>query len=52
MSFRAFRLKPRSLASPRTLRMMFNALFNRLGHRTLWTLRGVLRARAGGGREK
>jgi glycosyltransferase involved in cell wall biosynthesis len=38
---RAFRLKPRSLAAPRTARVLFNALFNRLGHRVLWTLRRI-----------
>ena len=52
MSLRAFRLKPRSLVSPLTLRRLFNALFNRLAHRTLWTLRSVLRTRAGGRRDK
>jgi glycosyltransferase involved in cell wall biosynthesis len=42
---RAFRLKPRSLVSPRTLRVLVNALFNRLGHRALWTLRRMLSSR-------
>ena len=42
---RAFRLKPRSLVSPRTLRVLVNALFNRLGHRVLWTLRRILSSR-------
>ena len=34
-------LRPASALSPRTLRMMFNALFNRIGHRVLWTVRGL-----------
>jgi hypothetical protein len=34
--------KPRSLVSVRTLRMIANALFNRVGHRLLWTFRRVL----------
>lgn len=41
----AFRFKPRSLVSPRTLRMLLNALFNRLGHRLLWTARRVFAPR-------
>ena len=45
---RSFRLKPRGLLSPRTFRVLFNALFNRLGHRALWTLRGIARLTAGG----
>lgn len=39
---RAFRLRPRSLVAPRTARMLFNALFNRIGHRLLWNARRVL----------
>ena len=46
MALRAFRLKPGSLVSPRTLRMLLNALFNRLAHRVLWTLRRAFRAPA------
>jgi glycosyltransferase involved in cell wall biosynthesis len=42
---RGFRLKPRSLVSARTLRMLVNALFNRLGHRMLWTMRRLLSSR-------
>ena len=42
---RAFRLKPRSMVSPRTLRVLANALFNRFGHRVLWTLRRMLSTR-------
>ena len=45
---RSFRLKPRNLLSPRTFRVLFNAVFNRLGHRALWTLRGIARAATGG----
>jgi len=44
---RAFRLKPRSAISPRTFRILFNALFNRTGHRLLWTIRQMFRSRAG-----
>jgi glycosyltransferase involved in cell wall biosynthesis len=40
---RALTLYPRNLFAARTLRLAFNALFNRLGHRLLWTLRGLLR---------
>jgi len=42
---RAFSLYPASAFSRRTLRLGANALLNRLGHRLLWTLRGVLRRR-------
>lgn len=35
----AFALYPRHLVSTRTLRLAFNALFNRAGHRLLWLLR-------------
>jgi hypothetical protein len=35
----AFALHPRQLASPRTLRIVANALFNQLGHRVLWAVR-------------
>ena len=44
--FRAFRLKPRSLVSVRILRMIANALFNRVGHGLLWTFRRVLSSRS------
>lgn len=40
---RAYSLHPRSVLSLRTLRMAFNVLFNRTGHRVLWWLRSVLR---------
>ena len=36
---RAFALNPRNMVSWRTLRITFNALFNRIGHRLLWALR-------------
>ena len=39
---RAIALYPRNLFAWRTLRLGVNALFNRLAHRVLWTLRGVL----------
>jgi glycosyltransferase involved in cell wall biosynthesis len=42
---RAFRLRPRSLVAPRTARIVFNALFNRIGHRVLWTTRRLLARR-------
>lgn len=41
---RAFSLHPRTMLSWRTLRITFNALFNRIGHRMLWTLRGIFRS--------
>jgi glycosyltransferase involved in cell wall biosynthesis len=40
---RAFALYPRHVFALRTLRLAFNAVFNRLGHRVLWSLRAVLR---------
>jgi glycosyltransferase involved in cell wall biosynthesis len=40
--WRAFELKPRSLFSFRLMRILFNATFNRLGHRIFWTARRVL----------
>ncbi len=43
---RAFALYPPNLVAWRTLRLGFNALFNRAGHRLLWTMRGVLRRRS------
>ena len=43
---RAFSLHPPNLVAWRTLRLGFNALFNRAGHRLLWTMRGVLRKRS------
>lgn len=42
---RGVRLKPASVLSPRTLRMLLNALFNRVGHRLLWTARRALAPR-------
>jgi glycosyltransferase involved in cell wall biosynthesis len=42
---RGFRMKPRSTVSPRTFRILFNALFNRVGHWGLWTLRQLFRPR-------
>lgn len=39
----AFALYPRNMLSWRTLRLAFNTVFNRIGHRALWTIRGVLR---------
>jgi glycosyltransferase involved in cell wall biosynthesis len=39
----AFRMKPRSAISPRTFRILFNALFNRIGHWGLWTVRRLFR---------
>jgi glycosyltransferase involved in cell wall biosynthesis len=44
----AFSLNPATLFSRRTLHMLFNAAFNRLGHRILWTARGAARAALGG----
>ncbi|MGE0558334.1 MAG: glycosyltransferase [Burkholderiales bacterium] len=40
----AYSLHPRSVFSLRTLRMAFNVLFNKTGHRVLWWLRGMLRS--------
>jgi glycosyltransferase involved in cell wall biosynthesis len=42
---RAFRLRPSTLVSARTLRVLVNAFFNRVGHRALWTLRRMLGSR-------
>lgn len=36
---RAVSLYPRNLFAWRTLRLAFNTLFNRMGHRVLWTMR-------------
>jgi glycosyltransferase involved in cell wall biosynthesis len=41
---RGFALHPRSLLSLRPLRVAFNIVFNRIGHRLLWTLRSALRS--------
>jgi len=41
---RGIGLYPRNLLSPRPLRVAFNILFNRIGHRMLWTLRRLFRA--------
>jgi len=43
--WRAFRLYPRNLFSFRLLRMMFNALFNTMGHRLLWLVRRPFKRR-------
>jgi glycosyltransferase involved in cell wall biosynthesis len=40
---RGFALYPRNLLSLRPLRVGFNIVFNRIGHRLLWTIRGALR---------
>jgi hypothetical protein len=40
---RAFWMKPRTMVSQRTFRIVFNALFNRVGHWSLWTLRRLFR---------
>jgi glycosyltransferase involved in cell wall biosynthesis len=40
---RGFALHPRNVLSLRPLRVAFNIVFNRIGHRLLWTLRGILR---------
>ncbi len=42
---RAFSLHPPNVLAWRTLRLAANALVNRLGHRLLWSVRGVLRRR-------
>jgi len=42
---RGLHLKPAGLRSARTLRMVLNALFNRIGHRLLWTARRILASR-------
>jgi hypothetical protein len=44
----SFRLNPRHLISARTLRIILNAVFNRLGHRMLWAVRRARRALAPG----
>ena len=44
--WRAFRMKPRNFFSLRSMRILFNAIFNRLGHRILWSARRVVRARS------
>jgi glycosyltransferase involved in cell wall biosynthesis len=36
---------PRNLLSPKPFRVAFNILFNRLGHRALWSMRQALRSR-------
>ncbi len=41
---RGLALHPRHILSVRPLRVAFNILFNRIGHRLLWTLRGFFRA--------
>ena len=40
---RAFALNPRNMISWRAVRITFNGLFNRIGHRLLWTLRSIYR---------
>ena len=42
---RGFALHPRNMLSLRPLRVAFNIVFNRIGHRLLWTVRGILRDR-------
>jgi len=42
---RAFRLRPGSIVSPRTYRVLFNVFFNRVGHWGLWTVRQLFRSR-------
>jgi glycosyltransferase involved in cell wall biosynthesis len=42
---RAFSLYPANVFAGRTLRLAGNALFNQLGHRLLWSVRGALRRR-------
>jgi len=39
----AFAFNPRNMVSWRAVRITFNALFNRIGHRLLWTLRTIYR---------
>jgi hypothetical protein len=41
--FALFALHPRNVLSLRPLRLAFNIVFNRIGHRLLWTLRVFLR---------
>lgn len=41
---RAFVLHPRNMLSLRPLRIALNILFNRIGHRVLWTMRRLARA--------
>lgn len=41
---RGFALYPRNALSLRPLRVAFNIVFNRIGHRLLWTLRGIFRS--------
>lgn len=45
---RAFRLHPRNLLSLRLPRMLFNVLFNKIGHRALWSVRRALKRRTAG----
>jgi len=42
---RSFSLAPNNLLSPRTLRVLANALFNRIGHKFLWTIRAIVNRR-------
>ena len=44
--WRAFRLKPRNFFSLRSMRILLNAIFNKLGHRILWNARRVVQARS------
>ncbi|HKA44153.1 MAG TPA: glycosyltransferase family 2 protein [Burkholderiales bacterium] len=46
---RAFELKPGNLFSLRFTRIAFNAAFNRLGHRILWSVRGAASRSTGKG---
>jgi glycosyltransferase involved in cell wall biosynthesis len=41
---RGLALYPRNMLSLRPLRIAFNILFNRIGHRVLWTMRRLVRA--------
>lgn len=47
--WRAFKLKPGNLFSARSMRIMFNAIFNKLGHRLLWNARRMVRSRSDSG---
>jgi glycosyltransferase involved in cell wall biosynthesis len=40
---RALRMHPRNLLSLRLPRMLFNVLFNKIGHRALWSVRRVFK---------
>jgi hypothetical protein len=40
---RAFALWPSNMTTTRTMKLLLNAFFNRLGHRALWAMRSVTR---------